>query len=226
MQDTIAKLESQIEALQSLTLSAFERFWFLQPMLDDRQLLDRIEQQNKGAGLNQLRNWLYWSLVLELAKLCHDNDKQKRPPSIYAVREKLSDPVLVQALEDKYAKSNREMADADALRAEFRTIYARFCERADRMLSEHVAGSYKTIRDKLIAHNELRKDGQFHDVKAEGLKYGDEHALLKTLQELVTELMLLVRNTDIQSVWSSCLLYYRDIVSDFWSLDRSPHREH
>jgi AbiU2 len=221
MQEAIANLESQVEALLSLTLSAFERFCFLQPMLDNRQLLDRIEQEKKGAGFNRLRAWLYWSLVLELAKLCHDNGKQKRAPSIYAIREKLSNPALLQALEDKYAKNNRELADADTLRAEFRTLYARFSESADRMLSERVAGGYKTIRDKLIAHNELRKDGQFHDVKTEGLKYGDEHALLKTLKELVTDLMLIVRNTDIQSVWSSSPVYDRQMVSDFWELDRA-----
>src|SRR6266487_1809879 len=114
MQEAIVKLESQVEALLSLTVSAFQRFRFLKPMLDNRKLHDRIEKENKGAGFNQLRNWLYWSLVLELAKLCHDNGKQKRPPSIYAIREKLrKNRALVQALEDKYAKNNREMDEAD-----------------------------------------------------------------------------------------------------------------
>jgi hypothetical protein len=224
MQEAIAKLESQVEALLTLTLWAFERFRFLQPMLNNRQLLDRIERENKGAGFNQLRNWLYWSLVLELAKLCHDNGSQKRAPSIYAIRQKFdSNPAIVQAIEDKYAKNNREIADANQLREEFRTIYARFCENADRMLSERVAGGYKTIRDKLIAHNELRKDGQFHNVKEEELKYGDEHSLLKTLQELITDLMLLVKTTDIESVWSSSLRYDREMVCEFWGLDLSDH---
>jgi hypothetical protein len=224
MKEAVAKLESRVEALLTLTLQAFERFRFLQPMLDNRQLLDRIERENKGAGFNQLRNWLYWSLVLELSKVCHDNGSQRRPPSIYAIRQKFgSNPTIVQALEDKYAKNNREIFEADQLRAEFRNIYAKFCESADRMLSERVAGGYKTIRNKLIAHNELRKDGKFHDVKDEGLKYGNEHALLKTLQELVTDLMLLVRNTDIQSVWSSSLRYDRKMVCEFWRLDLLGH---
>lgn len=48
-------------------------------------------------------------------------------------------------------------------------------------LCEHITGNYKKIRDKLIAHNELRKDGQFHDVKGEGLKYGDELSTVLTL---------------------------------------------
>jgi len=118
MEDAIKKLESQVEALFTLTLNATVRFRFLRPMLDNRKLLDRIEQENRAAGFSKLRNWLYWALVLELAKLCHDNGKQKRAPSIYAIREKLKDPELVQALEDKYAKNNREMAESEELRKE------------------------------------------------------------------------------------------------------------
>ena len=71
------------------------------------------------------------------------------------------------------------------------------------MLRGRVAGGYRTIRNKLIAHNELRKDGQFHDVKDERLKYGDERALLKTLRELVTDLALIVQNTDVELAWNT-----------------------
>jgi hypothetical protein len=190
MQEAIAKLESQVEALFNLTLRASARFHFLKPMLDNRKLIDRIESENKGEGFNQLRNWLYWGLVLELSKLCRDSDK--RSPSIHAIRKKLAnDDALVQGLEDKYARNNREMFDEAALRAEFRNICKRFEKAADEMLGGRVAGGYRTIRNKLIAHNELRKDGQFHDVKDKGLKYGDERALLKTLRELVTDLALI-----------------------------------
>jgi hypothetical protein len=61
VRDAIKKLESQVEALFTLTLNAFVRFRFLRPMLDNRKLLDRVEQENKADGFNRLRNWLYWS---------------------------------------------------------------------------------------------------------------------------------------------------------------------
>jgi hypothetical protein len=187
-------------------------------MLNNRRLLDRIEREEKGAGFTQLRNWLYWALVLELAKLCHDNGKQKRAPSIYAIRKKLSNRAVVKALRDNYASRGREMADANELKTEFSIIYRRFCKTADRMLLTRVAGGFKTIRDKLIAHNELRKDGKFRDVKGERLKYGDEHALLKIIQTLVTDLMTLVRGTDIASVWHQPFEDQRQTTSEFWGL--------
>jgi hypothetical protein len=109
-------------------------------------LLDRIEQENKAVGFNQLRNWLYWGLVLELAKLCHDNGKQKRAPSIYAIRKKLSNRAVVKALRDNYANRGREVADANELKREFSIIYRRFCKTADRMLSTRVAGDRRPWR--------------------------------------------------------------------------------
>ena len=87
------------------------------------------------------------------------------------------------------------------------------------MLRGRVAGGYRTIRNKLIAHNELRKDGQFHDVKDERLKYGDERALLKTLRELVTDLALIVQNTDVESAWNTSGQWDDEIASTFWALD-------
>jgi AbiU2 len=218
VEDAIKKLEPQVEALFTLTLNAFVRFRFLRPMLDNRELLDRIEQENKAVGFNQLRNWLYWGLVLELAKLCHDNVKQKRAPSIYAIRKKLSNRTVVKALRDNYANRGREVADANEAKREFSIIYRRFCKTADWMLSTRVAGGFKTIRDKPIAHNELRKDGKFHDVKDQRLNYGDEHALLKIIQALVTDLMTLVRGTDIASIWHQPFEDQRQMTSEFWGL--------
>ena len=125
----------------------------------------------------------------------------------------------VVSVEKKCLNSVLVRLESEELRKEFRTICTMFCENADRMLSEAVAGGYKTIRDKLIAHNELRKDGKFHDVKEEKLKYGDERALLKTISGLVTDLELLARNTDVHSVWSSTLAFDQEMVCEFWDLN-------
>ena len=125
LSSAITKLETQVEALFNLTQRASARFRFLKPMLDNRKLIDRTESEKKGVGFTQLRSWLYWSLVLELSKLCRDTDE--RSPSIHAIRKKLAnDAALVQALEDTYAKNNREMFDEAALRTEFRNIWKRF----------------------------------------------------------------------------------------------------
>jgi len=88
------------------------------------------------------------------------------------------------------------------------------------MLSSKAAGGYKTVRDKLIAHNELRQTGNeygFYDVKELDLKYGDERQLLETVKQLVVDLALLVRKIDFS--WDSIVKRETQTVCEFWEID-------
>ena len=216
----IAKLEVEVEALFDLTLRAYGRFIFLRPMLRNQELLDRIGKEARAIGFRRLRNWLYWSVVQELTKICSDTDV--RSPSIATVTRKLKDVRLRKQLEDKYVKNNREMGEAEELRASFNQAYADYERRAHEMLSSHSVGGYKTIRDKLISHNELRRSPgsqtgyDFFDVKDAKLKYGDERKLLETLQLLIDDLLLIVRNVDFS--WDSFFRNEEKVTCDFWGL--------
>lgn len=218
----IAKLEAEVEALFDLTIRAYARFIFLRPMLVDQELHNRIGKEAKAIGFQQLRSWLYWGLVQELAKICFDKDT--RSPSIMRLTEKLKDVELRNQLEAKCLKSNREMGE-EPVRVSFNEAYEDFQKRAEEMLSTHSVGSYKTIRDKLISHNELRVSPQsttgydFFDVKESKLKYGDERKLLETLQVLIDNLLLIVRNIDF--TWESFFRNEERVARDFWELKAS-----
>src|SRR5437588_2761137 len=120
MKERIAKLEAEVEALFDLTIRAYARFIFLRPMLADQELNDRIGKQAKAIGFQQLRDWLYWALVQELAKIC--SDKDPRSPSITTITDKLKDTALRKELEEKCVKNNREMGE-EAVRASFNEAY-------------------------------------------------------------------------------------------------------
>ncbi len=219
MDERIAKLEAEVEALFNLTIRAYERFIFLRPMLANEELHERIGKEAKAIGFRQLRNWLYWGLVQELSKIC--SDKDARSPSIATVTRKLKDVQLRHQLEEKCAKNNREMGEAE-VRVSFNRAYSDYDRRAEEMLSSHSAGGYKTIRDKLISHNELRRSPggyDFFDVKDANLKYGDERKLLETLQVLIDHLLLIVRNVDFS--WDSFLRNEEQVARDFWELNAS-----
>ena len=116
------------------------------------------------------------------------------------------------------------------LRSEFRGIYSRFRQHSREMLASNSVGGYKTVRDKLIAHNELRKSPAgydfFDDFKELNLKYGDERRLLETLRELVEDLLYLVRNIDFS--WDTLFRQEEKNVCDFWeigSIDGIPPHE-
>jgi hypothetical protein len=219
MNEKIAKLEAEVEALFDLTLRAHARFIFLRPMLTNHELHDRIGKEAKEIGFRQLRSWLYWGLVQELAKICSDNDP--RSPSIRSVTQKLKDIHLRNELEEKCVTNNREMGETE-VRASFNRAYSDYEQRAEEMLSSHSVGGYKTIRDKLISHNELRQSAtgyDFFDVQDAKLKYGDERKLLETLRMLIDHLLLVVRNVDFS--WDSFFRNEEKVAREFWELNAS-----
>jgi hypothetical protein len=222
MNERIAKLEAEVEALFDLTIRAYARFIFLRPMLTDQELHDRIGKEAKAIGFQRLRDWLFWGLVQELSKICSDNDP--RSPSIATVTQKLKDVQLRNQLEQKCVKNNREMGEAE-VRDSFNCAYSDYLKRAEEMLSSDSVGGYKTIRDKLISHNELRQSQRsrtgydFFDVKGASLKYGDERKLLETLQALIDHLLLIVRNVDFS--WESFFCNEEKVARDFWELNVS-----
>jgi len=178
MKERIAKLEAEVDALHKLTLYAYERFTFLRPMLADGELLDRIRKESKGIGFGLLRGWLYWGLVHELSKICYDGCPKS--PSIDGITRKLEDLQLRGELEKKFV-SDHYMKETEA-RACFNDAYAEYDRVAKEMLASRSVGSYRTIRDKLTAHNELRwspSGYDFFDLKNVDLEIGDERKLLR-----------------------------------------------
>lgn len=220
MSEGIAKLEGEVEALFDLILRAHARFILLRPMMSNQDLLDRIAKEAKAVGFRQLRNWLYWALVHELAKVC--SDKDPRSPSIARVTRKLRDAELRKQLEANCLKNNREMGE-EPVRASFNEAYEDFQKRAEEVLSSQSVGGYKKIRDKLISHNELRLSPEsrtgydFFEVKHARVKYGDERKLLETLKVLIDDLLLIVRNVDFS--WDSFFRNEEQVARDFWDLN-------
>ena len=216
MNEQIKKLEAEVEALQTLTILAYQRFIFLRPMLANQELLDRINREGKVRAFEQLRYWLYWGLVQQLSNICSDRDE--RSPSITTVTRKLKDDVhLRKQLEKNYVKKDRELEE------EFNRVYSEYLQRAEEMLSSRSVGGYKTIRDKLVSHNELRQSPQsptgydFYDIKHAKVKIGDERKLLETLQVLVTDLLLIVKTVD-SSDWDSIFQHEEEVARNYWEL--------
>lgn len=87
------------------------------------------------------------------------------------------------------------------------------------MLASPSVGGYKQIRDKLISHNELRRKSNgydFYDVEDADVKFGDERKLLETLQVLLNDLLLIVRNTS--NTWENFRDDFEKIARDFWGI--------
>lgn len=229
--ERIAKLKAEVNSLFDLVIRAYGQFLFLQPMMVNSRLHKRMESENKQTGFIQLRTWLYWSFIQELVKVCDDPDK--RTPSIRKFREELDSANILRVLKERYsrrtwprvkgqdfeiAKYLQKQEEAE-LRLAFDDVHDRFRASSAELIASDVLAGYKKIRNKLIAHNELRKAPTgytFFDIKDLNLKYGQERKLLEMARHIVDDLDLLVRNATF--AWDTFLEQETKAVCAFWEI--------
>lgn len=203
-------------------------------MMVNDQLNEKFSNEGKHTGFSQLRNWLYWDFIQELVKLCDDSDG--RTPSISQLRKALAEPAIRASLKEQFShrtwppmKGNdpsvaryfREREEEE-LRLCFDETYSRFQRSSAGLLSSNALTGYVTIRDKLIAHNELRKTDAgytFFDIKVLKLKYGEERKTLELARDVVDDSNLLVRNSSF--VWDSFLQQQTEDVCKFWGIEEN-----
>ena len=228
----IAKLQAEVDSLLGLLIRAYGKFLFFRPMMLNEKLNERMSLQEKGIGFRQLREWLYWGFIQEIVKLCLDPDD--RTPSIRKLKKALEDESTLQALKQKYSRrappkiegldeqSIRQLQkeEESELRSEFDETYRRFQNRSAELLSSDALAGYKTIRDKLISHNELCKSGEgytFFDIKVLNLKYGQERQVLEAAKDVFEDLDALVRNACFS--WTEFIEQETRDVCKFWDIE-------
>jgi hypothetical protein len=140
---------------------------------------------------------------------------------LQALKEKYSrrTPPKIEGLEQEIVRQLQKQEESE-LRLEFDKTYERFRNSSAELLSSHALAGYKKIRDKLIAHNELRKTGDgysFFDIKILNLKYGQERVVLESAKKVFDDLDLLVRNAD--SSWNDFVERESRDVCKFWDIE-------
>lgn len=215
----VKRLEGEVEVLFELTCGAYADYLFLRPMLNSKALNWRMERTAKAPSFKRLRMLLYWNLILELVKITDDRDNRGRATSVRSVCDQLeSNPGLQAFLEERYSQSTTPYGDRldPALESAIRIEEERekreeFKSRLDRVLKDKSRAcsspafcSYKRIRNKRIAHTDLREiEGGFalFDVANEELKFGREREHLEMIMLIVSDLLGIVRRVEFS--WES-----------------------
>jgi hypothetical protein len=206
----------KLEAYAGHLLDAFillrERYAILSPMLFDKDVVARHGDKERSRGFNILLNSLFLSCAQDIAKLAVDEDE--RAPSIHNLIRAVTDEKLRGEFRARYASwAISPIADDDpevvaalhkmqvqehAERGEyFDKLYCEMTELWSRLSKSSEIKAFKTIRDKVSAHAEVRFSAdkyQFVDVSRLGLKWGDLRRTVESMQRLVELLGLLIRN--------------------------------
>ena len=212
MPTQIEKLEAYASHLLDAFILLRERYAILAPMLFDKDVVARHGAKDRGRGYNILLNALFLSCAQDIAKLTMDQDD--RAPSIHNLVRALTDAKLREEFRTRYASwaiSPLNEEDPEVLAAlqkmqvkeqaeraeQFDKLYCELTELWAQLSTSSEMKSFKTIRDKISAHTEVRLSAdkyQFVDVSKLGLKWGDLRKTVETMQRAVELLGLLVRN--------------------------------
>ncbi len=212
MPTQIEKLEAYAGHLLDTFILLRERYAILAPILFDKDVVARHGTKERSSGFNILLNSLFLSCAQDIAKLAMDQDD--RAPSIHNLVRAVTDEKLRADFRSRYASwaiSPLAEQDPEVLAAlqkmqvkehvergeHFDKLYCELTELWAQLSTSSEMKAFKTIRDKVSAHTEIRLSAdkyQSVDVSKLGLKWGDLRKMVDTMQRIVELLGLLVRN--------------------------------
>lgn len=221
-QSSVAKLQSWSSELINIASDLLHKSLFLQPLLDNHDVITSVNASRTGFGLTIMRGTLFNACVIDVAKICVGSDKNnasligatvllKSTPITNHLRGKFSEwvtrPSAMSNVDQSLANDSVFIAMMHKNSLEMREQQNRvFDERLKEFLTGietlKIDDQYKRIielRHKRVAHVSMSKVGDAwapFDTKTLGITWGDVTALSKRLERLVWLLYLLSCSTD------------------------------
>lgn len=207
------KLEAHASHLLDAFIELRQRYAMLDPMLFDKSVVASNGAGKKARGFSILKHSLFLSCAQDIAKLTLDDDL--RTPSLNNHIKALTDDTLRQALRERFAvwkiPSADEETDPEIIealhrielreeaqrRVQFDELYCEATALWASLSTSEIIKSFKTIRDKVSAHTEVRLIAdkyQFIDIGTLGIKWGDIKSTIDQMQRLVEIIGVLIRN--------------------------------
>lgn len=227
------KLEAHASHLLDAFIQLRQRYAILDPMLFDKAVVETQGSGRKAQGFSVLKHSLFLSCAQDIAKLTLDDDT--RTPSLSNSIRALTDEAFRSTLRERFAiwkiplaEDERDPEILEALRrmelreeAQRRTQFDElYCEATilwASLSTSPTIKSFKTIRDRVSAHTEVRLVAdkyQFVDIGTLGIKWGDIKATIEQMQRLVEIIGLLIRNAGF--AWDSLDDQLKRASEGFW----------
>lgn len=207
----VAKLRAHASRVLDLFRTLRDRFALLKPLAFDADLASRVGDGPRAYAHMVLKDALLESCVQNIAKISSDSDG--RTPSLTNIMDALDWATVQAKLRTDYAvppistlvtgdslpaelEAELRQKEADRLAAEFDNAFAQLREDWQRVQADGRIAAFKTWRDKVIAHSELRHaDGAYApvDLATLGLTWGDLEPVIGELQEVVAGVGIVVR---------------------------------
>ena len=206
------KLQAYVSDLVGRFVNLRNLYAHLDPMIFDEKVTKTWGSGNANRGFETIRYTLFFSCIQSIAGMAIDADD--RTPclskSINALEDKSfrdylraqysctvipyvgdDDPMVLASLKAFEARERVER------RIAFDDAYAQMLVQWEKLKISKELAAFRTVRDKLTAHHELRKKADGYapvNVVELELKWGALRSMVPLLQEIVSDIDLLVRN--------------------------------
>lgn len=227
MKEKINKLEGHIEGLLDCFIALKIKYSFLHPMLFEENVCKIFGAGNKAYGYETIKYALFYDCIQDIVKLSFDKDT--RTPSLNNIIESLNKNATIRLLKNNFSEptyiKNLEQEDLARIQSNEKSIKEKTFETNVKTLlnkwedynSEAYVQGFKTIRNKLKAHLELKLvDGEYKqiDVSNQNLKWDDPSRAITAIQEIISILNILIRNSHYAFEMLDDQL--KDKVKEFW----------
>jgi AbiU2 len=235
----LAKIVAHSSHLLTAFIQLRERYALLHPMLFVEHVPKQYGSGRQARGFAILKSSLFLSCCQDIAKLVTDN--HDTTPSIQRLMEKLRDTGVRYQFRKRHIESSRwsfaepstdpsmdevyramALQEEDRYGKEFDRGYDEACLIWTTLQASPLLKDFRTIRDKITAHTELRLHNDAYkpiDIGTLGITWGDLKRTIDSMQQLVEHLGRITR--DASFAWDHLDRMLATAGGDFW-LNRDP----
>lgn len=233
MSAQLIKTEAHASHLLTAFIQLRELYAILHPMLFEPRVPKQYGSFKQARGFTILKNSLFLSCCQDIAKLTTDH--YDNTPSINKLMGRLHDVSLRDQFRQRYvtgrtvfpedeyepeiAEARRQFALREAIEcgAEFDRMYEEAGRLWKDMESSSLLKDFRTIRDKVTAHTEIKLHNDEYkpvDIGTLGIKWGDLKRTIDAIQKLVELIGRLTR--DAGFAWEHLDRLLKAAGNDFW----------
>ncbi len=195
-QEIIKKYRGHLKHLNQAYYGLNARYALLEPMYINANLIAR----NNNKGFNILRQSLLFDCVLNIVNITYKT-REERVPSIELIGEKIlnNQNIIEQLHKELLGHESIEGTDWENYHSEGFWSNVEECKKLlPNLLSSDTIKAFKTLRDKRIAHLEVKlNNGNYEllDITTLGLKWADIGEAIQTIESALKLLNLVVALT-------------------------------